>query len=568
MSVTRWDLEQLQPGKAIGSVGITDEEETWLDIFDSLYSEDAEELDTYQAYYDGDQQLLWSTTKFQEIFGLAFSERFRDNWCEVVVDATAERLTVLGFSAVRLENEETGEEDNAQDPSQGQDEPVEPAPEQPPKPPAASGRYTPPRDPNAPPDRSIETIDPITGENRKPGEKKIDPELDRLEKKAGAIWQRNKLDGLQQILHTQAIAKGKGYLMCWPDDDGYARIYYNDAMLIRTWYDENGDLECAAKQWQRPDGTVRRNLYFKDRIEKWVLSHPTGNTSAKEAQIVQAGQIRSAAASWERFQDDEDDAWPVENPYERVPVFPFLNKPHNAGEGVSEIKNTIIQQDMINKMAADMMVASEYGAFMQKVIASKGRPKEGWKHGPNQLWSTTDTDAKWGQFDASPLQNFIDGIEMWVSHVAATSRTPMHYFSQQAEIPSGEALKSAESGLVKKTEKKSIFFGMAWEEAMRMAVEIETGKAWPEDVFFKANWDGMETRDEKQFWEIAEKKRAAGVPDEVIWEEAGYGPEDISRFKEVQEAQADEEVGSALLKAFDSGTGGGGQVPPALKEIP
>lgn len=558
MSVTRWDLEQLQSGQPMGAVSITDEERIWLEVFDSLYSEDAEELDNYQAYYDGDQKLLWSTPRFKEVFGAEFADKFRDNWCEVVVDATAERLTVLGFSAARLEEEEAGEEDGATDPGQGQGAPRT-------APPSANGNGNGYR---SPPDRTAENIDPITGEDRKPGEKKKDPELERLERKASAIWQRNKLDGIQQILHIQAVAKGKAYLMCWPDSDGYARIYYNDAVLIRTWYDENGDLVCAAKQWERPDGTVRRNLYFKDRIEKWVLSHPTGNVSAKEAQIVKSGQIRSAAASWERFRDEDDTSWPVDNPYDRIPIFPFLNKPHNAGEGVSEIKNTMIQQDMINKMCGDMMVASEYGAFMQKYIASKGRPKEGWKSGPNQLWSTTDTDARFGQFEATPLENFIDGIEMWVSHVAGTSRTPMHYFSQQAEIPSGEALKSAESGLVKKTEKKSIFFGMAWEDAMRMAVEIETGESWPEDVFFKATWDGFETRDEKGFWEIAEKKRAAGVPDEVIWEEAGYGPEDIARFREVKEAEEDKDVGNALLSAFESGTGGGGQVPPAVNVPP
>ena len=50
----------------------------------------------FQAYYDGNQQMVFGTDKFKEQFGPAFVD-FRDNWCAPVVDATADKLVVEGI---------------------------------------------------------------------------------------------------------------------------------------------------------------------------------------------------------------------------------------------------------------------------------------------------------------------------------------------------------------------------------------------------------------------------------------------------------------------------------------
>lgn len=129
----------------------------------------------------------------------------------------------------------------------------------------------------------------------------------------------------------------------------------------------------------------------------------------------------------------------------------------------------------------------------------------------------------------------------------------MHSFLQIADPPSGEALKTAESGLVGKCKKKMKFFGNTWEDAMRMAIEIEMANEFPEDLALTAQWDAPDTRNEKEFWEIAAKKVDLGIPNEVIWEEAGYDQEEIERFKEVQEANKQEEEDQNLMRALQSG---------------
>lgn len=55
----------------------------------------AEALKWY-AYYDGVQSLKFLSPEFERIYGTLF-EDFRDNWCQVVVDSTNERLMPTAF---------------------------------------------------------------------------------------------------------------------------------------------------------------------------------------------------------------------------------------------------------------------------------------------------------------------------------------------------------------------------------------------------------------------------------------------------------------------------------------
>lgn len=53
-------------------------------------------LGGYDAYYEGDHRLSFATAKFREAFGAMFAA-LADNWMQIVVDSTAERLQVQGF---------------------------------------------------------------------------------------------------------------------------------------------------------------------------------------------------------------------------------------------------------------------------------------------------------------------------------------------------------------------------------------------------------------------------------------------------------------------------------------
>lgn len=50
-------------------------------------------------YYDGNQPLVYSAERLSEVFGGTFA-KFNQNWCQVVVDATLDRLSLMGFDPI------------------------------------------------------------------------------------------------------------------------------------------------------------------------------------------------------------------------------------------------------------------------------------------------------------------------------------------------------------------------------------------------------------------------------------------------------------------------------------
>lgn len=54
------------------------------------------DVESYDDYYNGNQRLSFATSKYREAFGRLL-DPLSDNWCQLVVDASVERLKVEGF---------------------------------------------------------------------------------------------------------------------------------------------------------------------------------------------------------------------------------------------------------------------------------------------------------------------------------------------------------------------------------------------------------------------------------------------------------------------------------------
>ena len=64
------------------------------------------------------------------------------------------------------------------------------------------------------------------------------------------------------------------------------------------------------------------------------------------------------------------------NPLGDVPVVPLANKPGLLRGGESDLKPAMPIQNAINKLCTDMLVASEYGAFRQRVLTGVEVPRD------------------------------------------------------------------------------------------------------------------------------------------------------------------------------------------------
>jgi hypothetical protein len=77
---------------------------------------------------------------------------------------------------------------------------------------------------------------------------------------------------------------------------------------------------------------------------------------------------------------------------------------------------------------------------------------------------------RFGQFAQTDLTVFVKAVEMLVQHIASQTRTPPHYFALTGQFPSGDAIKSAETGLVAKVRRKMRPLRRGWEEVIRPRV--------------------------------------------------------------------------------------------------
>lgn len=349
-----------------------------------------------------------------------------------------------------------------------------------------------------------------------------DPKSD---KDAWAIWQRNGLDAGSQLAHSESLIKGDAYAIVWGDSDGQPRVSIESARDVVVAY-APGDRTtriAALKEWQDDDG-IHAVLFTREAVYKYERENVTGD--------------------WK--QDPEgNEPWPLANPLGVVPVVPLVNRPSlTSDHGVSEFINVIPLQDGVNKLLADMLVASEFIAFPQRYVTGleldeqpNGQVRPPFQVAIDKLLVAEDPNAKFGTLSAGDLQNYVTGIELLVQHVASQTRTPPHYFYLSGNFPSGDAIKSAETGLVAKSRRKMRFYGEAWEEVMRLCFKVlEDPRGDVTDS--ETVWGDPEYRSEAELADALIKRSAIGVPRQQLWEDAGYTQSQIARFHTMEAADA------------------------------
>jgi hypothetical protein len=148
------------------------------------------------------------------------------------------------------------------------------------------------------------------------------------------------------------------------------------------------------------------------------------------------------------------------------------------------------------------------------------------------VWTVPSSDVTFGEFSASDLGNYVKAVEMIIQHIAAQTRTPPHYLlGQSGNFPSGESLKSTETGLVAKVRDKQTSFGEAYEEAIRIAFAFDGDDERAQEVSAETMWREPESRTEGELVDALVKMRQLNVPYEELWARWGASPQDVERWK-------------------------------------
>lgn len=342
-------------------------------------------------------------------------------------------------------------------------------------------------------------------------------EDEESDKDAQEIWQRSFLDADSNAATIDTLVQGISALVVWVDDEKRPIITPESASEVVVQYKAGSrrKLEAAYREFTDDWGEVHGTLFL-----------PNGVYTAAKGK-----------AGWSNPDF-------TENPFEEVPVVPLTNRKRLRSEPFSELASIIPISDAINKVSMDALVASEFGAFPQRVISGL-EPFEDTEEERmammrayiDRILTFDGDDVKWGQFDPTDLGNYVKLIDMLVQHMASQSRVPFNYFLLNGgQAPSGESIAAAEAGLVAKARERMLHFGESWETAMRLAfkaMDDPRADAYDAEVI----WGDPEHRTQAALVDSLVKLKELDVPVRQLQRDYGYSAKQILRFVEMKEEE-------------------------------
>jgi hypothetical protein len=349
------------------------------------------------------------------------------------------------------------------------------------------------------------------------------------------IWQANQMDAESQTAFVEALVKGVSYLSVWAGEP-FPTIAVEDPLQTIVGYvpGTNYRQRAAALKVWRDDwtGMDRANVYLPQGTFKFEAERPSEQLASMGA----AAAMQSARQSGWRELPEEF----VSNPLGVIPIIPLRNRSRLLVEGESEIADVFRVQNQINGFLFLLALAGYFGAHRQRwavglslmVDPKTNKPVEPYDTAIDKLWTSENPDTRFGDFEQTALDGYIKAIEQKVLHIAVTTRTPRHYLIEQGQSPSGDAIKSAESGLTKKVERKQRTFGEGLEEAVRLARLFQGEEDAPVDS--EIVWADPEIRTEAEITDAAIKRfQAKLTPWAQTMEDLGYSQTQIARMLEM-----------------------------------
>ncbi|MGI8812137.1 MAG: phage portal protein [Pyrinomonadaceae bacterium] len=338
------------------------------------------------------------------------------------------------------------------------------------------------------------------------------------------VWSDNRMALRSREVHKEALKNGDAYVIVWPASGGRIAIHPNRASSCTAVYDDEspGVVIRAAKYWRTADRRTRLNMFYPDRIEKYVSAGETEGWLPEAAEFVPVAGEEAV----------------VENPFGVVSVFHFANNSDIGMSGTTEIEAAIPIQDGLNKAVLDMLVAMEFSAFRQRWAAGieieydeNGNPKAPFEAGVDRIWLAENAEARFGDFNTADLEQFLKVKDSFRTDIASVTGTPLYYVMPDLHgFPSGESMRKAETRFLAKVRDRQESFGQVWADVMAFALAAE-GR---DGSRLNTLWEDAGERTEREVLENILLKRQIGITVEQALVEAGYGEAEAQQMSKDQ----------------------------------
>ncbi|MFG2307657.1 phage portal protein [Streptomyces sp. NPDC048566] len=431
-------------------------------------------IDRHNAYYRGKHPLKFASDEFAKFHGDRYRD-FSDNWVQVVADSPVERLTVTGFVA--------------------------------------------------------------------DGDTSADKDLWK-------VWQVNGLDADSQLGFLGAVTGARCFVLVWgdPDEPDMPVVTFEDASQCIVAYEPGSrrNRRAALKRWQ--DGNQDfATLYLKGEV--WKFSRPL----ARQDKSPQLADVDEELRTWTP-REIADEPNPQPNPMGVVPMVELPNKPMLVEDPISDVAGVVAMQDAINLLWAQLFTASDYASFPQRVVLGAERPMIPKLNSAGEVvgkqpvdldkfqvdrvaW-ITGKDARIAEWQAANLAMYTGTMEVAVGHLAAQTRTPQHYLiGKMANLAEG-ALLAAETGLVKRCDEKTLWYGQGLREVSRL-IALAKGEDAKAQALRSGRvlWAETESRSHAQMADALLKLKQLGFPFQWLALRYGLTPTEVAEVVALRERE-------------------------------
>jgi hypothetical protein len=427
---------------------------------------------TFQAYYDNQAGIVAMLSQPDRQIFKTFLDESSANWCELVVSAVSQRLQVVGFRF----------DDSA----------------------AADAAWQ--------------------------------------------IWQANQLDADAELAQTVALTTGSAFALVQPDEDNPTGVGISiESPLQATVLYEPGNRRKRAAGYKCYAADYDWLITGQSALGPFsssVLAQGAGN--AVEI-LITPDEI----VTW--YPGDERDRPLIEpNPTGVVNLVELVPQPALLRPPRSELESAMPIQDRINTTIFARMVATDFGAFRTitatgvKIAKNVVKADDGseavavvapFNIGANRLLASEDPASKFGSIPGDTLAGYLSACEQDIHTLAAITQTPEYYFPGTRMVNlAADAIKAAESGLVKKCERRALHLGEGWEDVERIALGI-IGNPAATDLSAETIWADFETRSEGALVDALTKMATLNVPTEILWRKWGATPQEITQWRELRAAE-------------------------------
>lgn len=372
------------------------------------------------------------------------------------------------------------------------------------------------------------------------------------------VWQGNRLDARQSMIHRPAIAYGVSYAVVTPGQP-VPLIRGLSPRRLTAMYEDDED-------W--PTFALERRVKGPWRLYDATTVYEVTSDGSGKFELVRQADHGAGVTPVVRYLDVHDPDWDDE---------PTDKSWATARDGMrrrlatGQVAPLMSLQDQIDLITFNLLVAQHYTAFRQRWIIGWVAPDETTKAKANAslLWTFDEApdNMKIGEFSETALDGYIKSRDASFRQAAALSQTPVHELVGDLVNLSADALAAAEAGRDRKVGDRQTTLGESHEQTLALAGKL-AGIDVPPDA--QVVWRDTSARAYAATIDALGKLATMlGVPAQELWERIpGVTQQDVERWRATA-ATGDALTNLAALLERQGGAAAGGAPatgtqPPAI----